>query len=174
VCAGKGVRQDPAKRMSWVVDAPACARHTPRGGAAHAAPARGRAARCPQRAWPSEALRLSAGVKSPSLPRAAAAACSAGPSGSGDITPELAQGYGRPGSLDGLSEDDLPTQGRSVVNPQTTGTALAERDTGSDLAYLSVRGHHAQHAAAHTGLARPLLWFAPPRLLAPSLALPVC
>ena len=148
---------DKTPPMSWAVDAPACARHTPRGGAVHAVPARGRAVRGPQRAWPAEALRLSAGVKPRSRPRAAVAACAAGPSGAADTTPGPAQGYGRPGSLDGLSEDDLPTQGRAVVNPQTTGTALAERDTGSDLAYLSVSDNHAQHAAAHTGLACPPL-----------------
>ena len=40
----------------------------------------------------------------------------------------------------GLSPDDLPTQGQSVVSPQR-GTAVAERDTGggADFAYLSVR-----------------------------------
>ena len=51
---------------------------------------------------------------------------------------EQASAYGLPG-LEGLSEDDLPTQGRAVVSPQR-GTAVAERDSGSsDLAYLSVR-----------------------------------
>ena len=44
-----------------------------------------------------------------------------------------------PPGLGGLSSDDLPTQGRSVVEG-TRSTAVAERDpSGSDQDYLSVR-----------------------------------
>ena len=175
VCAGG--EADKTRAMSWVVDAPPCARHTPRGAAAHAAQSRGRAVRGPPRAWEAPALRLSAGVKAACLPRTGASGCAAAPSGSGDTAPGPARGYGRPGSLDGLSEDDLPTQGRALVNPQTAGTALAERDSGgSDLAYLSVSGHDTQACSLTQGPGVRAPWLPgllPPQRTHPALPMPV-